>query len=87
MLKVKILALEKPFEQPRELCTLGWDEEKQEIVILSGKKFAQRILKNQYLDKERFVRISAKSGKQFIERLPYSLTGSRVWASRAYEED
>jgi len=69
------------------LCILGWDGEKEEIVILQGKRFGEDILSERYVDKRTKEYISAKDGESFIMNLPFALTGQRVYAGTTYEEE
>lgn len=84
MLKVDIVARNQRGD-PKVICTLGWDEEKHKIVILKGQRRGKNILEDRYLDKQTMKHISAADGKKFIERLPYALTGSYVWATKTYQ--
>lgn len=86
MLKVKIHKV-KDDGLTSVLCILAWDEEKEEVVILKGKQAGQEVLEDKYLDKRTKTLISAEDGKSFIVNLPFSLTGSRVYAGKTYEED
>lgn len=86
MLKVKIYEVDNE-GLTKVLCILAWDEEKKKIVILKGKRFGLDILEDKYLDKRTKTLISVEDGKSFIVNLPFSLTGSRVYAGKTYEED
>jgi len=91
MLVVDIISLKeiRPIKT-KVTCRLAWDEETKSIVILKGKRVSKHILKSRYLDKryypEKIEYIEASQGKAFIENLCFGLTGSYVWATRAYEE-
>ena len=85
MLTVNIVSLRKiePLKTA-VICQLGWDDKRQEIVILKGKRVGEQILKESFLDirhPEKFQYISAKQGKDFIKNLCYGLCGSRIWAA------
>lgn len=71
---------------PKLLAILAWDDDKQKIVFLYGKRYARQMGKGRYLDKKTKKYISIKDGKNFIQRLPFSLTGSYVWAGQTYEK-
>ena len=92
MLVVDVISLQeiRPIKT-KVTCRLAWDDEIKRIVVLKGTKVAKHILKDRYLDKryypEKIEYIEASQGKAFIENLCYGLTGSYVWATRAYEED
>jgi len=86
MIKVKVYSVLNDFSV-KVSCILGWDEEKEKIVVLKGKDYGKWILETEFLDKRTMKHISAKDGKSFIENLPYSLTGSRVYAGKVYEEE
>ena len=91
MLVVDVISLRKnePLET-KVICQLGWDEKQNRIKILKGKSVGKNILKNKYLDKrwpEKEKYIEASQGENFIRNLCYGLAGSRVWASKAYEEN
>ena len=87
MLVVDIYDLYELNKNPRVVCTLGWDEEKEEIVILKGKRIGEQILKERYLDKryvpKQFRYLKAEQGKYFIRNLCCGLTGSYMWAGKA----
>jgi len=67
------------------ICSLGWSDEKEKIVILKGKRIGERILKNRYLDKETYEKISSADGKKFISCLPFyslKITNLRLFLER-----
>jgi hypothetical protein len=91
MIIVDVISLRKiePIKL-KTICQLAWDEKRNRIKILKGKKVGKRILKEKFLDKrwhwsEKAVYLSADQGEDFIRDLCYGLAGSRVWASKAYE--
>jgi hypothetical protein len=80
----------KTSSETKILCSLGWDTERQEIVILKGRRVGKRVLKGKYLDKrcpENIRYIEATQGRDFIKNLCHGLCGSRVWSTIPYEED
>jgi len=86
MLKVKIYSVLNDASL-KVSCILGWDEEKEKVVVLKGERFGEMILKDKFLDKRTRKHISVEDGKDFIVNLPFSLTGSRVFAGKVYEEE
>ncbi len=76
----------------KTICRLAWDEKRNRIKILKGKKVGKRILKEKFLDKrwygtEKAVYLSADQEKDFIQNLCYGICGSRVWATIPYRKN
>lgn len=85
MLKVNIYFV-KDNGKAETVTILGWDEKKQEVVILKGGGPNDDILTAKFLDRRTRKYISAADGKSFIENLEYALAGSRYFAGKAYED-
>ena len=76
----------QPFEKPAKvICTLGWDEEKKQVVVLKGRRIAKRILSEKYLHHPSAYKgvhkyYSVEDGSKFIKLLHECLDGSYVFA-------
>ena len=84
MLKVDIFDVDF-YGKSEVILTLGYDEDKDEIVILFKKDLADpgSFLEHYFTGKDGMF--SAKDGKKFIEQLHIGMShNSRIWASKAY---
>jgi len=78
------------------LCTLGFDEQKREVIVLKGdRKFGKKILLERYLNKKRYFKknsnpvkhehLEASQGKYYIRNLCYGLCSNYIWATKPFK--
>lgn len=91
MLVVDIVSWKsKISSETKVICSLGWDERKNRIQIIKGRRIGKNILRGKYLDKrnpDELRYIEASQGKDFIRDLCFGLAGTRIWATPPREED
>ncbi len=84
MLKVDIFDVDF-YGKSEVILTLGYDEDKDEVVVLFKKGSANpdSLLKHHFTGEDGMF--SAKDGQKFIEQLHIGMShNSRIWASKAY---
>ena len=84
MLKVDIFSVDD-FGKSEVIFTLGYDEDKDRVVVLFKKDLADpgSFLTNYFTGKDGMF--SAKDGKKFIEQLHIGMSHcTRIWASKTY---
>jgi len=84
MLKVNVYDVDD-FGISELVLTFGYDEDKDEILILFKKDLADpgSFLEHYFTGKDGMF--SAKDGKKFIEQLQSAMShNARIWASKAY---
>ncbi len=85
MRKVKLYEVKMP--GPDEVISiLGWDDEKEEIIILEGKDFAEKTLASKYTDKRTMKELSVEDGLEFFLAFPFMIAGSHCYAGEVYDE-